>query len=160
MPTLQTILVPLDGSPPSLHALEHAIVLAEDYDATLIALHVVSPDTTLAPNVRDESERSIDGALQRAEESLVRHVIRRTVDGDPVAEIIQAAGEADLIVMGTHGRIGRLQSILGSTAASVMRNAPCPVLTVRDATAYQSFQDRRHHRPLVADEARRREPSA
>jgi universal stress protein A len=39
--------------------------------------------------------------------------------------------EADLIVMGTHGRTGRTHSLAGSVAESVVRMAPCPVLTVR-----------------------------
>jgi nucleotide-binding universal stress UspA family protein len=53
-------------------------------------------------------------------------------EGDPAGEIIASAGEwnADLIVMGAHGR-GRLATfLLGSTAEAVIRGAHCPVLTV------------------------------
>ena len=153
MPTLQKILVPIDGSPPSVAALEHAMVLAEDYDATIEVLYVRPPDDALTPVVRDEAEHAIEAALARAEESLVRHVVRHTVTGDPLAEILEAARSADLVVMGTHGRIGRLHALLGSTAEGVVRNAPCPVLTVRDTSAgYQSFAERRHHRASIAEQ--------
>lgn len=57
-------------------------------------------------------------------------------------------------MMGTHGRVGRLYAILGSVAEGVVRNAPCPVLTVRDPSdGYQSFSDSRHHRPTLAEQA-------
>jgi nucleotide-binding universal stress UspA family protein len=48
-------------------------------------------------------------------------------------EIIAAAREeeADLIVMGTHGRTGLAHALIGSVAEKVVRKAPCPVLTVR-----------------------------
>ena len=46
---------------------------------------------------------------------------------DRVAELI----EADLIVMGTHGRRAVRRVLMGSIAESVVRSAPCPVLTVR-----------------------------
>ncbi len=69
--------------------------------------------------------------------------------------IVEVAGDGfDLIVMGTHGRVGRLHELLGSVAEGVVRNAPCPVLTVRDPReGYQSFAERRHHRPTVAEQA-------
>lgn len=156
MPTIQRILVPVDGSPPSLAALEHAVVLAEDYDAAIEVLHVVPPDDILSSVDRNEAERAIETALEHVELGLQRHVTRRTIAGDPQREILEAARGADLIVMGTHGRIGRLHAILGSTAEGIVRNAPCPVLTVRDASGgYQSFAERRHRRPSVAEHTER-----
>jgi nucleotide-binding universal stress UspA family protein len=43
-----------------------------------------------------------------------------------------ANGDYDLIVMGTHGRSGMAHLLMGSVAESVVRTAPCPVMTVRD----------------------------
>jgi len=53
--------------------------------------------------------------------------------GSPAEEILRLAGEAhaDLIVLGTHGRRGLSHFLLGSVAERVLRQAPCPVLTVR-----------------------------
>ncbi len=56
--------------------------------------------------------------------------------GKTAEEILQAAQDqdADLIVMGTHGRSGLCQTLMGSIAEAVMRHAPCPVLMIRYAT--------------------------
>lgn len=54
-------------------------------------------------------------------------------DGVPFVEIIQAARKhnADLIIMGTHGRTGFSHVMMGSQAEKVVRQAPCPVLTIK-----------------------------
>ena len=60
----------------------------------------------------------------------VKVMLRR---GVPFVEIIDSARKckADLIVMGTHGRTGLRQMLIGSVAEKVMRHAPCPVMTVK-----------------------------
>ena len=155
MTALRSILVPLDGSAPSLAALEHALTLAEDYDARIEVLEVVPSSEVVIASIRDEIERAVDAAIDRARIALGDRVSRRVVHGDPLVKIVEAASEGfDLIVMGTHGRVGRLHAMLGSVAEGVVRNAPCPVLTVRDPReGYQSFAERRHHRPSVAEQA-------
>jgi universal stress protein A len=57
----------------------------------------------------------------------------RVAVGRPAEEILQVAGDegVDLIVMGTHGRTGLRHVLMGSVAETVMRTAPCPVLTVK-----------------------------
>jgi nucleotide-binding universal stress UspA family protein len=155
MTVLRSILVAVDGSAPSLAALEHAVALAEDYDATIEVLEVV-PQADIFTPVEDDTARDLDAAVEHARVALGDRVTRRTIAGEPVATIVDvASGGHDLIVLGTHGRIGRLHSILGSVAEGVVRNAPCPVLTVRDpGDGYQSFAESRHHRPTVAEQAR------
>jgi nucleotide-binding universal stress UspA family protein len=53
--------------------------------------------------------------------------------GGPATEIVKAAKEwpADVIVIGSHGRVGVQRALLGSVAEGVMRHAPCPVMVVR-----------------------------
>ncbi len=65
----------------------------------------------------------------------VKDVEKMVVRGVPFVEIIQTAKErnADLIVIGTHGRTGIDHMLFGSTAEKVVRKAACPVLTVRIA---------------------------
>jgi nucleotide-binding universal stress UspA family protein len=158
MNALQSILVPTDGSSPSLAALEHAVALAIDSDATIDVLYVAVPEDlaiSSAPDVRVELERELSEAIARAHAQLGGRLKRIDVEGDPLREILETAGEGhyDLIVMGTHGRTGRLQALLGSVAAGVVRNAPCPVLSVREASpGYQSFAERRHGRPTIAEQ--------
>src|SRR5262245_46635714 len=153
MNTLESILVPLDGSPPPLAALHHAIVLANDYDARIDVLHVIQTKDPLVAEARAEIERAMGRAVELARQSLGERITQTIRVGDPVTEIIDYARDhADMIVIGTHGRVGRLHELLGSVAEGVVRNAPCPVLTVRDTSGgYQSFAERRHHRPSLAE---------
>ncbi|HVJ92458.1 MAG TPA: universal stress protein [Labilithrix sp.] len=164
MASIRNILVPFDGSPPAIAALEHALALAEDCTGTHIdVLHVEAPDefevgstAPAAPAARKEMECAMEGAIGRAREMVGDRVARHDVAGDPLRRIVEIASEGhyDLIVMGTHGRVGRLHELLGSVAEGVVRNAPCPVLMVREPGGeYQSFAERIHGRPSLAEQA-------
>jgi nucleotide-binding universal stress UspA family protein len=165
MASIRSILVPIDGSPPAKAALDHAVALAEETPSTRVdVLHVEAPDefevgssAPLAPSAREEARREMDAAVEQARARLGDRVSLRTLSGDPLRTIIEIANEGgyELIVMGTHGRVGRLQVMLGSVAVGVVRNAPCPVLTVREPGGeYQSFAERLHERPSLAEQAR------
>jgi len=143
MSHIQKILVPMDGSPASVAALEQAVTLAQDLGATLDVLHVNEPGES----------REMEDALGIAKSRLLERLTRRTESGDPVKTILDIAAteRAGLIVMGTHGRVGRLHALVGSVAEAVVRNAPCPVLTVRHPSGdEESFRERLHHRPGIA----------
>jgi nucleotide-binding universal stress UspA family protein len=61
----------------------------------------------------------------------IGQVLMKTGDArDMIDEAAKELG-ADLIVMGTHGRRGFSRALLGSVAETVVRTAPCPVLTIR-----------------------------
>jgi len=165
MAAIRNILVPVDGSPPSIAAFEHAVALAADCPSARIeVLHVDAPDefevgsmSPATPSAREQAVRDIDAAFEGAQARLGERLSRKDVSGDPIRRIVEVAGQGDyqLIVMGTHGRIGRLHNILGSVAEAVVRNAPCPVLTVREPGGeYQSFADRLHDIPSLAEQAR------
>jgi len=157
MNTLRTILVPIDGSAASLAALDHAVTLASDYDAQVEVLHIVPDEDPLSPQARAEVTDAMQAAVDLATEVLGDRLAYTIIVGDPLREIIDAASDdVDLIVIGTHGRIGRLHAILGSIAEGVVRNAPVPVLSVRDASeGYQGFAEARHHRPTITEQAQR-----
>jgi nucleotide-binding universal stress UspA family protein len=154
MNTLRTILVPIDGSAPSLAALDHAVTLASDYGAGVEVLHVVPTEDPMSPQARAEVTGQMQTAVDLATHTLGDRLAYTMTEGDPESEIINAASDdIDLIVIGTHGRVGRLHSLLGSVAEGVVRNAPCPVLTVRDSSeGYQGFAERRHGRPSIAEQ--------
>ena len=87
-----------------------------------------------------QRERLIEEASRRLTD-IVRTAARPNLTtevlvGWPVGAIVQDATlrDADLIVMGTHGRSGLAHALLGSVAERVLRTAPCPVLTVRDTS--------------------------
>jgi nucleotide-binding universal stress UspA family protein len=138
---VQRILCPVDCSPISTRALDHAVALASFYGARLTVLHVraavpgfnassVPLATTYAP-ADEESGAEMDRFLGPARaagvaaEALLRF-------GDPVPEILREAEALgpDLLVMGTHGRGGFERWVLGSVTEKVLRKAVCPVLTV------------------------------
>jgi nucleotide-binding universal stress UspA family protein len=80
----------------------------------------------------EDNQTALDKiAAEHASQATIGQVLLRTGDARDV--INQTAKEvgADLIVMGTHGRRGVTRALLGSVAETVVRSAPCPVLTVR-----------------------------
>jgi nucleotide-binding universal stress UspA family protein len=141
---IRRILCPTDFSAFSGPSFERAVTLAAWYEAALTVLHVV-PDT-MAPAsglTRMANPVLLDPTLPAVIEHDLSCVVapaRRAGlraegelrEGKPAAEIVRVAQElpADLIVMGTHGRSGFQRWVLGSVAETVLRRAPCPVLTV------------------------------
>lgn len=133
------VLFPTDGSENSNVALQHALSLAERYDARIHALYVVnttysdlgaSGDTTV-DSLRDRGEAAVRAVEERAATEGIE-VITRIEEGDPYSEIIEYSGaNADLIVMGTRGRSGIDRYLLGSVTEKVVRTADVPVFTVR-----------------------------
>jgi nucleotide-binding universal stress UspA family protein len=81
---------------------------------------------------RERLKSFIESALRTAKLPQLR-VNAHVYPGDPATEILRLADdvEADLIVLGTHGRVGVKRLLLGSVAETVMREAHCPVLVMR-----------------------------
>ena len=144
----KTILVATDFSDASGLALTYAKELARQFDSTLHLLHVVA-DADVSPGTEalwgfSETEvqrRWVDEATAKLAdlcpaEGQAAFTVRTVVEiGPPTDGVLRYAGahQVDLIVMGTRGRGVVEQMLLGSVAAEVVRRAPCPVLTVRDA---------------------------
>jgi len=136
---IHTILHPTDFSEASQPAFEFSCALARDYRAKLVLIHVIPPTHVFAPDgiavpFPPEEPYDIHARLARMHPSDPRvEVDHHVLEGDPTAEILNAATKmnADVIVMGTHGNSGLTRLLVGSVAESVMRKAPCPVLTVR-----------------------------
>jgi nucleotide-binding universal stress UspA family protein len=164
MPHIQKILVPIDGSPSSIACLWEAVMLAEELGAAIDVLHVDAPDqfaigssTSSTKTAKEKAEREMDVAVETAESQLGGRLRKKTASGDPVRRILEVAtGEkTDLIVIGTHGRIGRQHALVGSVAEAVVRSAPCPVLTVRRAAGEgPSASDRVRAKPTMGDGVR------
>lgn len=143
-PALQIrhILVPVDFSDCSIEALEYAVQAARVFAASVTILHVLEPasyglDFTLshagdAQRARTVLETRLDdfATLFREQGLTAGASLKSGVPGSAIVENAQAVG-ADLIVMGTHGRRGFSHLVSGSVAEAVLRQAPCPVLTVK-----------------------------
>jgi nucleotide-binding universal stress UspA family protein len=133
------IVVPTDGSVGSAHVALQAIDLAETYGATIHVLHIVDETVqALIAGFEDEEEFEDRGrdAVERVA-GMARHhgvdVVTAIETGNPAEGIVDYADEidADLIVSGTHGRSGVKRRLIGSVAENVVRQARCPVMTVR-----------------------------
>ena len=134
------ILVPVDFSKPSLDALTHALALARQYEAQLTLMHVIEP---FHPDMLIDTTQSQRDARVAAHEHLTKLAVatkqawpktgRELRTGHPVDTITALAKRtnADIIVMGTHGRTGLKRAFIGSVAERVVRLAPCSVLVVR-----------------------------
>jgi len=138
MLAIRTILHPTDFSAFAANAFHLSCSLARDYHAKLVILHVMAPpDIAFADgNVPDHTKfllQELQEQLERANVSAGSLMIeRRLEDGEPVGQILHVASEinADLIVMGTHGRTGLSRLLMGSVAEQIVRKSPCPVLTI------------------------------
>ncbi|RJS88245.1 universal stress protein [Candidatus Bathyarchaeota archaeon] len=147
---IKKILVPVDGSLNSDHALEFAIDLAKKYSAEVYLLYTISLtliysltlglwepfSSPLPPSYRveleDEGEEILASALNKVKKAGIKSVAWLDY-GRPASKIIQTAKEEriDLIVMKgeNHSLITRL--FFGSISDEVSRHAPCPVLIVK-----------------------------
>ena len=145
---IQHILVPIDFSIHSKNALRYALLLAEQFGATLHLIYVVEPTIYPAdlgfgqvalPEVEGELRERGHDELKTIIEQEIGERVKATFSvrtGKPHQEILLEAEErhADLIVVATHGHTGLEQILFGSTAMRIVRLAKCPVLTLRPQT--------------------------
>ncbi len=142
---LRKILLPTDFSDYSAAATKYACELAMKFDAELHLLHSLETHLDSTPGFgmglalptyikesRDAAEKALAGVLD-PKWLTSRTVIQAVVEGSPKVQIIHYARkhDIDLIVISTHGRTGLAHVIMGSVAETIVRTAPCPVLTVR-----------------------------
>jgi len=142
---LDLILVPTDFSGLSCEAFSWAALLSGEFKAKIVIVHVISgrtaADMTSQPGnpwerVLEREDKAMIDSFQSCLQSDIDQTVetQTLVNVGPTAEkIIEAAQEknADLIVMTTHGRTGFSHTLIGSVAEKVVRQAPCPVLTIR-----------------------------
>ncbi len=144
---IKTILFPTDFSQGARAAMDYALSLAQDYKARLILLYVIQdisiaewyiPSSISAADLVADMQKSASKEMEKWAAEVggkVANVETLIERGVPFVEIIRVAKEknADLLVIGTHGRTGIDHMLFGSTAEKVVRKSPCPVLTVRMA---------------------------
>jgi nucleotide-binding universal stress UspA family protein len=144
-PPFRTILCPVDFSGHSMRALEFSMSLAEESDASLILVHALEwlPEwdategaSVIQPGLPDYLESKARDHLASLLEDDVRTFARPeilVVRGKAYREILRLAAErdAEVIVMGLQGRGAIDLAVFGSTTNSVVREAACPVLTLR-----------------------------
>jgi nucleotide-binding universal stress UspA family protein len=144
---INSILAPTDFSTHSKLAVRYACQLAERLNAALHLLHVLSeivpaaPDPLLMPvmppQFYKETEDRAAATLEQLPESGWEEppsIVRAVRWGSPVDAIVSYAidHKLSMIVIATHGRAGLSHVLLGSVAERIVRESPCPVLTIRE----------------------------
>jgi len=140
------VLAPTDFSESSEEALRQACWLAERFGAELHILHVLTeivptgPDPLMMPVMPPQFYQDDENKAQKALEEVVKPSWEKPASvktavrwGSAAEAIVDYASEQgiDLIVISTHGRTGLSHILLGSVAERIVREAPCPVLTIR-----------------------------
>ena len=141
MKKIEKILAPTDLSEISCLGLSYALELARGWGASVTVYNVAD-----AAELANYKARSLDGLIERHQQSLSQFLkkhfaemlasveIREIVEiGVPASNIVAEVEKSgyDLIVMSTHGRTGVAHMLMGSVTEQVLRNATCPVFSVR-----------------------------
>lgn len=137
------ILVAVDGSKNSKKAVSHAIDLASQIGAKVLAVHVTDstvfvnlPETIMWDDIKslldEEGAKSLGFAKKKAASKKVK-LDTLTSEGSPAKEIVKTAEKekADLIILGTAGRGGIDKFLIGSVSEKVLRMAHCTVMIVK-----------------------------
>jgi nucleotide-binding universal stress UspA family protein len=134
------ILVPVDGSPFALKALEKGIDVAkkEEAEITLMSVALEFQDVEEIPisyidKFKDKAIRAVDEAKEIVEKAGLKVKTRVEQGASPADNIVTFAGEEkfDLIVIGHRGLTGLDRFLVGSVAGRVVSYAPCSVFVVR-----------------------------
>ncbi|MBP6976954.1 MAG: universal stress protein [Bacteroidales bacterium] len=157
---MNPIIVAIDFSKTSLHALKYAIYLANRMKSRVIMVWVdnlLSGDsifTESAYDAREEARRNLEEIAENSKELLKEGELTfKQRKGKVYYEIAQLARqvEATLIVTGTHGVSGFDEYMIGSNAYRIVTNSPCPVITIRPQF---DFSHGIHNIVLPIDETR------
>ncbi|MFC7203842.1 universal stress protein [Haloferax namakaokahaiae] len=133
------VLVPIDGGPLGVEAVEHAMETFPDSELTL--LYVIDPRYTTADDDELHPDRLFTQLVNLVEERRIP-VRTETRVGHPGREIVEYCDENDVdeIVIGSHGRDHDARILLGSVAKRVTRRAPVPVTIVRPKQRHGSVR--------------------
>jgi len=154
-------LVPYDFSEQAQHALDFAIGLADKYDkVTILVLHIVEVPSTvnmgtmgggdMMPNV--ENQIFFIELMEKRKEEFKKMELKyagnsfafdtKLVIGNAFQGITEAIKEEDptMVIMGSKGSSGLEEFIIGSNTEKVVRNASCPVLTIKTAADVSTFK--------------------
>jgi universal stress protein A len=146
MVDIKRILVPTDFSEPADAALTYALGLASKLGAEVSLVHVFDDPSGIHVGEYVPMPAEMRGDIlahlrRRLADVVAKHghseLSSKVLIGPTARSIVEDArdSQADLIVMGTHGRHGMAHLLVGSVAERVVRTSTCPVLTVRTPSA-------------------------
>lgn len=134
------IVVGVDGSPASRHALRWAVAQAELTGATVEAINVLylpvtdgwAPTFDLIEQMTIAGDQMLtDAASETAKAHPTVEVAHRVIEGYPAAILLAAAEGAELLVLGSRGHGGFVGALLGSVSQHCAQHSECPVVIIR-----------------------------
>jgi nucleotide-binding universal stress UspA family protein len=134
------IVVGVDGSPASRHALRWAVAQGELTGATVEAINILylpvtdgwAPTFDLIEQMTEAAHRMLAEAAQETEGAHPAVKVEpRVVEGYPATILLAAAEGADLLVLGSRGHGGFVGALLGSVSQHCAQHATCPVVIIR-----------------------------
>lgn len=143
------LLVPVDGSATSDQAIAQALAIAQAFASSVSLIYVVDPYAFAAGGIGGDffygQTEYLDAATTQGGEAIAAakqifdahgiNAVGSVVEGQPIYRAILDSAEsvnADLVVMGSHGRRGLEKLVLGSVTAQVLAHAHLSVLVVRE----------------------------
>ncbi|MBV1729763.1 MAG: universal stress protein [Methanobacterium sp.] len=127
------ILVPTDGSEHATKAADKAIELAKKLGAGIVAVHVIDEKLIQPFEVLEKEGKEMLQQIQKKGESAGVEVSEVLLLGNPGHDMkkISNKTEADLIVIGSHGRTGLEKILMGSVAENTLKTSDIPVLLIK-----------------------------
>jgi nucleotide-binding universal stress UspA family protein len=137
-PSQASVVVGVDGSPASDHALEIAFEQASFRGVDLVAVHAWSDNGVFEfpgmdwENMQSVGEETLSERLSGWQERYPDVLVRRVVAADrPAHQLLEQSESAKLLVVGSHGRGGFAGMLLGSVSTAVVHGAKMPVIVAR-----------------------------
>jgi nucleotide-binding universal stress UspA family protein len=141
------ILVPVDGSDPSWHALKYAAEIGVRFESELLVVHIIQPfynagllalpvNSSLLAAQMDDMKKNAGIILEMVKEKTASYPIKLTSKvetGHPSEQILKIAEETgcNAIIIGSRGLSGLAEFVLGSVSSNVSQYAKIPVLIVK-----------------------------
>jgi nucleotide-binding universal stress UspA family protein len=139
------IVVGIDGSEQSKEALRWALEEARLRSAEIVAVHAWEPPLTMAgpgpapgfelvtvlPQVREAGEQLVRGVVEDVAGGSEVTVEPVAVEGPPVPTLVDAAKDAELLVVGSRGHGSFAALLVGSVSQALAHHAPCPLVIHR-----------------------------
>lgn len=139
------IVVGIDGSDAAKDALRWALDEARLREAEILAVHAWEPPPTMPepgpapgfdlvsvlPQVQEAGERLVTTVVKEVAGDAQVRVEPVTIEGPPARVLVEAARDAEMLVVGSRGRGGFASLLLGSVSQQLAHHAPCPLLIHR-----------------------------
>jgi nucleotide-binding universal stress UspA family protein len=135
---VKRIVVGVDGSDGALAAMRWTADEAAQWDADVVAVQaweftplVVATDAPIdLQQLRADTDAQLDRQVREIFGDREARVERRVVEDLPANAVLEAAADADLVVVGSRGRGGLKGMLLGSVSQKVVHHSPCPVVVI------------------------------